>query len=59
MDLPLSESCSQWCHRMQEARLDKGDVDSAMAYFEMANLWKSRVCNETLRRELGSLNECS
>lgn len=42
MDSPLSESCSQWCHRMQEACLEKGDVESAMAYFEMANLWKSR-----------------
>lgn len=33
---------SEWCSKKQEAALESGDVDSAMNYFEMSNLWKSR-----------------
>ena len=40
MDSALNPS--EWCRQMQEACLDKGDVDSAMAYYELAQLWLSR-----------------
>lgn len=33
---------SDWCKAKQEDCLNKGDVDSAMDYYELAQLWLSR-----------------
>lgn len=33
---------SEWCARWQNEALERGDVDAAMRYFEMFNLWIGR-----------------
>ncbi|ARK07666.1 hypothetical protein [Citrobacter phage CF1 DK-2017] len=33
---------SQWCAQKQEEALERGDTDTALHYFEMFQLWKSR-----------------
>lgn len=33
---------SQWCTEKQEQALERGDVDTAMNYFQLFQLWQSR-----------------
>ncbi|CBX44509.1 hypothetical protein PEA_00480 [Erwinia phage phiEa1H] len=40
MDSPLSPS--EWCKQKQTECLERGDIDSAMHYFEMGEVWKGQ-----------------